>query len=208
MSDMADRRHPGLNFGHTDPGAHEEAEEVLFGFWVFLMSDLVLFALIFATYGTMLSRLAGGPGARALFDLKSAAAETGALLASSFTFGLASLAVKYDARPGRVLTWLAITFILGAIFLGFELHDFTDMIGHGGMPSRSGFLSAVFVLLGTHGLHVTFGMIWIVVMMIQLRVFGIDRAVKLRLLRLGLFWHFLDIVWIGIFSLVYLQGLA
>ncbi len=204
----SDRKHPGLNLGRTDPKAHDEAEELVFGFWVFLMSDLVLFALLFATYGTMLGREAGGPGADTLYDIRSAAIETGALLLSSFTFGMASLAMKYGHHRNMLLLWLVVTLALGMTFLGFEIHDFISMIAKGGAPSRIGFTSAFFALVGTHGLHVTFGMIWIMVMMIQVLVFGVDLKVKLRLLRLGLFWHFLDIVWVGIFSVVYLQGLA
>ena len=156
----------------------------------------------------MLSGKAGGPGAEALFDLKSAAVETGLLLLSSFTFGMASLAIKHGLPRIMLLLWLALTLSLGLMFLGFELHDFVTMIGEGGAPDRSGFLSAFFALVGTHGLHVTFGSIWIVVMIVQVLVFGPDHLTKTRLLRLGLFWHFLDIVWVGIFSVVYLQGLA
>ena len=207
-SKAAERKHPGLNYGSLDPQTHEEAEEVVFGFWVFLMSDLVLFSLLFATYATMLGHEAGGPGPARLYDIQSAAIETGALLTSSFTFGMASLAMKYAHRQGVVLLWLGITLVLGLTFLGFEINDFITMIGKGGAPSRSGFVSAFFVLVGTHGLHVTFGSIWIIVMMVQLVVFGRPPIVKTRVLRLALFWHFLDIVWVGIFSVVYLQGLA
>jgi cytochrome o ubiquinol oxidase subunit 3 len=216
-------RHPGINLNHEDPRAHEMTEELVFGFWVFLMSDLVLFSLLFATYATMIGATAGGPGPRQLFDLGSAAAETSCLLLSSFCFGMASLTMKHGRGRIPVLGWLAITLMLGLTFLGLEIHDFVSMIGKGGPPSRSGFLSAFFALVGTHGLHVFFGSLWIVVMMVQIVVFGIDRdksqthaggrrlladRVQTRILRLGLFWHFLDIVWVGIFSVVYLQGLA
>ena len=201
------RLYPGLNLLRDDPD-HEGAEEAVFGFWVFLMSDLVLFSLLFATYVTMLGGEAGGPGPKALFDIKSAAVETTLLLLSSFTFGMASLALKHSHRRLVLLLWLAATLALGVTFLGFETHDFITAITKGGEPSRSGFTSAYFALVGTHGLHVTFGSIWIVVMMMQVLVFGPDRLGKTRLLRLGLFWHFLDIVWVGIFSVVYLLGLA
>lgn len=203
-----DLRYPGINLGRTEAVAHARAEEKVFGFWVFLMSDLVLFALLFATYAAMVDATAGGPTAWHVFELKSAAIETGVLLASSFTFGMASLAMKYSDSRIRLLAWMAVTLLLGFTFLGFELHDFMTMIGEGAAATRSGFLSAFFVLVSTHGIHVTAGCIWIVVMMVQILVFGIDRDVKIRLLRLGLFWHFLDIVWVGIFSVVYLQGLA
>ncbi len=202
------RLHPGLNLGHDHGDAHEAAEETVFGFWVFLMSDLVLFACLFATFATMIGSTAGGPGPKTLFDLKSAAAETAALLLSSFSFGMASLAMKYRKAPSTLILWLAATVGLGVVFLGLECHDFLSMIAHGGGPDRSGYTSAVFALVGTHGLHVTAGSIWIMIMMVQIVVFGLTDAVKLRLLRLALFWHFLDIVWVGIFSVVYLQGLA
>ena len=203
-----DSRHPGINLGDTDPETHEIAEEIVFGFWVFLMSDLVIFALLFATYAAMLGATAGGPMAADVFDLKSAALETLVLLTSSFTFGMASLSMKYAHRRHWLLTWLGVTLLLGLVFLGLELHDFRVMFGEGAVPGRSGWLSAFFALVPTHGLHVTFGSIWIVVMMVQVLVFGVSGVVKTRILRLGLFWHFLDIVWIGIFSLVYLQGLS
>ncbi len=201
-------RHVGINLGPSHEGAHEEAEEVVFGFWVFLMSDLVLFAVIFATFATMTDATAGGPDGHSLFDIGSAAIETGALLLSSFTFGLASVTMKHTRRPGHVLLWLSVTLLLAFVFLGFEIHDFLSMRAHDGSPERSGFLSATWLLIGTHGTHVTFGCLWIGVMIVQIRRFGLNGAVKLRLLRLGLFWHFLDIVWIGIFSFVFLRGLA
>ncbi len=202
------RVHPGLNLGQDHPEAHEAAEEAVFGFWVFLMSDLVLFACLFATFATMIGSTAGGPGPKTLFDIKSAAMETAALLLSSFSFGMASIAMKYRKAPATLVLWLGATVGLGLVFLGLETHDFLSMIAHGGGPDRSGYTSAVFALVGTHGLHVTAGSTWILIMMVQIVVFGITDAVKLRLLRLALFWHFLDIVWVGIFSVVYLQGLA
>ena len=201
-------RHPGLNLGEFHGEAHEEAEEAVFGFWVFLMSDLVLFSLLFATFATMLHSQAGGPGPHALFDIKSAAVETTALLLSSFTFGLASLSMKYDEGVGRLIGWLCVTLALGLLFLGLEVHDFLSMAGKDGLPSRSGYVSSLYALVSTHGMHVTAGSVWIVVMIVQLLVFGSQKAVKLRIMRLALFWHFLDIVWIGIFSVVYLLGLA
>jgi len=201
-------KHPGINLGANDPEAHEAAEEVVFGFWVFLMSDLILFSLLFATFVTMIDATAGGPGGKELFDPRSVAAETGVLLASSFTFGMASIAMKYRSNRGVLLLWLAVTLLLGLTFLGLELHDFVSMIGKGAGPDRSGFLSAFFALVGMHGLHVTAGSIWIVVMMVQTLVFGLSADVKIRILRLGLFWHFLDIIWVGIFSVVYLRALA
>ncbi|MBO0902233.1 cytochrome (ubi)quinol oxidase subunit III [Jiella sonneratiae] len=203
-----DKKHPGLNLGRSDPGAHQDAEEIVFGFWVFLMSDLVLFALLFATFATMIGRTADGPGPQEFFDLKSVAIESALLLISSFTFGYASLAMKYRPEPMKVVRWLGVTLLLGIGFLGFEVHDFVTMAGKGGTPQTSGFLSAFFALVPTHGLHVFAGCIWIVVMIVQTLAYGLARDVKLRILRLGLFWHFLDIVWIAIISVVYLRALA
>ena len=200
--------HPGINIGASEPETHAAAEEKVFGFWVFLMSDLIIFSLLFATYAVMLPGTAGGPTPKDIFDIKSAAFETGVLLTSSFTFGLASLAMKYSRSRGPLVLWLAVTLLLGLTFLGFEVRDFLNYVAQGAAPTRSGFLSALFVLVATHGLHVTAGCLWIVVMLVQILVFGVSRDVKTRILRLGLFWHFLDIVWVGIFSAVFLQGLA
>ncbi len=213
---MSDTRHPGLNLGIRHPAAHEEAEALVFGFWVFLMSDLVLFACLFATYATMLDATAGAPDGKTLYDIKIAAMETASLLLSSFTFGLASIALKHGEHDPKVATaakrwltlWLAVTLVLGLVFLGLELRDFQSMAEKGGIPSRSGFISATWVLIATHGLHVTMGSLWILVTIVQLFVLGLTDQMKTRVLRLGLFWHFLDIVWIGIFSVVYLRGLA
>ncbi len=200
--------HPGINLGSTDSLTHAEAESPVFGFWVFLMSDAVIFALLFAIYGTTMHAVAGGPTSHDVLDLKSSFLETIVLLTSSFTFGMASLAMKYDDGNRRLLVgWLAVTLALGLGFLALELHDFYSMASMGAVPQRSGFLSAFFALVSTHGLHVTAGSLWILVMMTQVGVFGLQPAVKTRIMRLGLFWHFLDIVWVGIFSVVYLQGI-
>ena len=202
----AETLHPGLNLGATDRGAHEVAEDDVFGFWVFLMSDAVIFALLFATYGVMLVGTAGGPTPASEYRIGPAFAETLILLTSSLTFGLASLATKHE-RMRELTTWLGVTAALGVAFLLLEAHDFATMIGHGAVPSRSGYLSAFWALVPLHGLHVLAGLAWIAVIAVQLRVFGLDKRVKVNLLRLGLFWHFLDIVWIAIVSVVYLQGL-
>jgi cytochrome o ubiquinol oxidase subunit 3 len=200
-------RHPGLNL-HGDPrGAGEDVETSVFGFWVFLMSDAVVFALLFAIYGTMLVATAGAPGPAQEFKIGSALAETLTLLTSSFTFGMASLAMKHDWRRRGLLFWLIVTLLLGVGFLGMELHDFTTMFADGATPQRSGFLSAFFVLVGMHGFHVTAGVVWIVIMLLQLALFGLDGHVKVNILRLGLFWHFLGVIWVVIFSVVYLQGI-
>jgi cytochrome o ubiquinol oxidase subunit 3 len=201
--------HPGLNLGSTDKYSHDEAESVIFGFWIFLMADLVLFALLFATYASMsVQGQAGGPAPRAVFDLGSAFVETMLLLSSSFTFGMASLALKYRDDDRHLVLWLLLTFVLGAGFIGMELHDFWGMAAQGAVPQRSGFLSAFFLLVATHGIHVTAGLLWMLVMLVQLRVLGRSTPVKLRLMRLALFWHMLDIVWVCIFSFVYLYGVV
>ena len=199
--------HPGLNLGSTDEYSHEEAEPVIFGFWVFLMADLVLFALLFATYASMsVQGQAGGPAPADVFEISSAFIETMLLLASSITFGMASLALKYRADGPHLVFWLLLTFVLGAGFIGMELHDFWGMAAQGAVPQRSGFLSSFFLLVGTHGLHVTAGLIWMIVLLVQLRVLGRTTSVKLRIMRLALFWHMLDIVWVCIFTFVFLFG--
>lgn len=200
--------HPGINLGAAHPDSNENAEELLFGFWVFLMSDAVLFGLLFATYATMVHSRSGSPGPTELFDIKSAFIETVALLSSSFTYGMASVSLKYSHSRLPLVAWLGLTLLLGMTFLGFEVHDFVSMLHKGGLPTRSGYLSAFFALVPLHGLHVTTGCIWMVSLIAQMAVYGVDKDVKLGLLRLGLFWHFLDIVWVAIFSVVYLGGLA
>jgi cytochrome o ubiquinol oxidase subunit 3 len=180
-------------------------EERAFGFWLYLMSDAILFALLFSTYAVMVGGTAGGPAGTTLFDLPNALAETMLLLVSSVTFGYASMAMN-GQRKAALLGWLLVTFILGLAFVGLELSEFHGMIAAGAGPERSGFLSAFFALVGAHGLHVSFGLVWILVMAAQVTVKGLSVPVRSRLMRLGLFWHFLDIVWVGIFSVVYLPA--
>lgn len=199
--------YPGLNLGRSDEATHEDGGADVFGFWVFLMSDAAIFALLFATYGVMLRATVGGPTPTSEYKIGPAFAETLILLTSSFTFGMASIATKYRAPRGELLGWMGVTLALGIAFLWLELQDFAAMFGGGAYPTRSGFLSAFFALVPLHGLHVLAGSVWLVVMMAQVLTFGLDERVKINLLRLGLFWHFLDVIWIAIFSLVYLQGL-
>jgi cytochrome o ubiquinol oxidase subunit 3 len=188
----------------------EEAEhtrdERVFGFWMYLMSDAIIFALLFATYAVMSGRNAGGPSGHDLFNLSHTFIETVFLLLSSTTFGFASVFLKAE-RLGPVLMWLVVTFLLGAGFVGMEVSEFHGIVMKNAGPDRSGFLSAFFTLVGTHGLHVSMGLSWIAILWIQALVRGLTPAVASRLYRLGLFWHFLDIVWIGIFSVVYLPGI-
>jgi len=200
MSGALDATHPGTGVAEVD-----RYEEKALGFWLYLMSDAIIFALLFATYVVMAPNHAGGPTGKDLFDLGRTFTETMILLCSSITFGFATVAVGQGARP-RVLAWLAVTFVLGAGFVALEISEFTGMVAQGAGPQRSGFLTAFFTLVGTHGLHVSMGLIWIAIMSSQVIFKGLTRPVVSRLFRLGLFWHFLDIVWIGIFSIVYLPG--
>jgi cytochrome o ubiquinol oxidase subunit 3 len=190
-------RHAGLNLADDPREIREQVESDVFGFWIFLMSDAVLFALLFALYGTMLGATNGAPGPAQEFKIGSAFIETLLLLSSSFTFGLASIALKRDTRARRLVLWLVATLVLGIAFLAMEGHDFATMAADHATPDRSGFLSAFFVLVGMHGLHVTIGAVWTVVMLVQIAVLGCDQKVNINLIRLSLFWHFLDVIWIG-----------
>lgn len=201
-------RHPGVNLGSKHGEAHERAEGVVFGFWVYMMSDLIIFGLLFATYVTMIDATAGGPGPGELFHLGSAFAQTMLLLMSSFSIGMACLAMKYRSDTKRLFVWLAVTLLLGAGFLVLEMRDLIGMLAQGAGPARSGFLSAFFALVPLHGLHVAAGLLWLLVLALQIAMFGLVHQVKTRILRLALFWHLLDVVWVGIFSVVYLGGLA
>lgn len=207
---MSENLHPGLNLGESHGDAHEQSELKVFGFWVFLMSDLITFGVLFATYaasGTP-SGMAGGPGPAELFSLTSVGLQTAFLLASSLTCGMTTLALKYREGQGRVALWLVVTALLGAGFLMLELRDFADMIAMGGTPMRSGWLSSFYALVGLHGLHITAGLVWILVLLLMIWRRGPTDLVKTRLLIFALYWHFLDLVWIGIFSVVFLRGLA
>lgn len=206
MTELA-TQHPGINLTHVAPADARHAEVTVFGFWTFLMSDAIVFALLFATYATMVGRTAGGPTGAELFDVTNAFVETMVLLVSSFTFGMAAVALK-EGRSRPLVAWLVVTLLLGLGFIALELREFAGLAGKGATPQVSGFLSSFFVLLSTHGLHVLTGCLWLVVMLVQLAVFGPNRQVRSRLLRLGLFWHFLDLLWIVIFSVVYLPAVA
>jgi cytochrome o ubiquinol oxidase subunit III len=186
-------------------GHHDPAENQAVGFWLYILSDLILFSALFATFVVQMRAYAGGPTGKEIFDLGYVAVETLLLLLSSASYGLAMLAMQ-DGRRQQVLRWLAITFLLGAGFILMEVHEFRALILEGHGPDRSGFLSAYFTLVGTHGTHVTFGLIWMATMITQVAVKGLTAPVQGRLQRLSVFWHFLDIVWIGVFSVVYLLG--
>lgn len=180
---------------------------VAYGFWIFLLSDIVMFAALFASYAVLVHATAGGPAGGRLFNQTTVAIETACLLVSSYTCGLMSIAVNSQNRVGTYLGAL-ITFALGVAFLTLEIREFADMIAHGATPQRSAFLSAFFTLVGCHGLHVTLGLIWLVVMMAQVAVMGFVTSVQHRLLCYSLFWHALDIVWVGVFTVVYLMGVS
>lgn len=190
---------------HTaDAEHHDHAEIRTFGFWIYLMSDLVLFSVLFATYAVIGFNSAGGPTGKDLFDLPYLFVETMFLLVSSVAFGLTMIAM-HNGKQKQVIIGLIITALLGLGFIGMEINEFVNMIHDGAGPDRSGFLSAFFTLVGTHGAHVTFGLIWIATMIGQIAKSGITEGISSRMMRLSLFWHFLDIVWIGVFSFVYLM---
>ena len=175
------------------------------GFWIYLMSDALIFATLFATYGVLATAYAGGPTARELFDLPLVALNTAFLLVSSITYGMAMIDMQ-EGKTRGVQLWLSITALFGLAFVGVELYEFAHLIAEGATPQRSAFLSAFFTLVGTHGLHVTFGLIWIGVMLVQVAQHGLIAENQRRLMCLGMFWHLLDVVWIGVFTFVYLLG--
>lgn len=185
---------------------HPEGGSTMLGFWIYLMSDCLIFAILFATYGVLGANYAAGPSPRDLFDLKLIALNTAMLLFSSITYGFAML----EMAKGKVAStqlWLAVTGLFGAAFLCIELYEFAHLIHVGATPQRSAFLSSFFTLVGTHGLHVTFGIIWLITLMVQVAKKGLIPANRRRLMCLSLFWHFLDVIWIGVFTFVYLMGM-
>lgn len=186
--------------------ANQEADDkTLFGFWVYLMTDCVLFGSIFATYAVLHNNTYGGPSGGDLFYLPTVLAETIILLTSSFTCGMAVLAARMN-RHRQLLAWLVATFILGLCFLALELNEFHGLVVEGNSWTRSGFLTSFFTLVGTHGLHITIGLVWMATMMVKIWKTGLKPAGLRQLTMLGLFWHFLDVIWIFILSIVYLFG--
>jgi cytochrome o ubiquinol oxidase subunit 3 len=190
---------------HAGGGLVSKRIIVGYGFWIFLLSDIVMFSAFFATYAVLVNETAGGPTGRELFDLRNVAVETAALLLSSFTCGIASIGAQR-----RLHDWyygaMAITFAFGAIFIGLEVTEFADLVARDAGPSRSAFLSAFFTLVGCHGLHVSAGLLWLLTMMAQVYAKGFRADILRRLLCFSLFWHALDIIWVGLFSVVYLMG--
>jgi cytochrome o ubiquinol oxidase subunit 3 len=199
----------GLTHGSSEDTGHRGPESksivVPYGFWLFILSDMVLFSALFATYASLAHATDGGPTSNQLFDRNLVAIETLALLVSSFTCGLAMIAAK---RCNMMWTqgWLVVTGLLGAVFLSIEMYEFATMVGEGAGPQRSAFLSSFFTLVGCHGAHVTVGLLWIGTMMAQIWAKGFREHIMRRLLCLSVFWHALDIIWVAIFTIVYLIG--
>jgi cytochrome o ubiquinol oxidase subunit 3 len=189
---------------HLAEEPHPENSTPL-GFWIYLMSDCLIFAVLFACYGVLGRNYAGGPTGAELFELPVVAVNTAFLLFSSITYGMGMMAA-HEGRRKATLGWLAVTGLLGCAFLTLELTEFAHLIAEGAGPQRSAFLSSFFTLVGTHGLHVTFGVIWLATLMVQVSRWGLTETSLRRLTCLSLFWHFLDVIWIGVFSFVYLLG--
>jgi cytochrome o ubiquinol oxidase subunit III len=195
----------GNNMSHSAEHHHNTDAIDVFGFWIYIMSDCILFSALFATYAVLYQSTFGGPGIKQLTDMPYVLGETMALLASSFTYGLAILSL-YKNKIKSVMTWLLVTFLFGLTFVVMEVNEFVHMYLEGHSWQASAALSAFFTLVGTHGLHVSFGLLWMIVLMIQIAMFGLTPALNRRLTYLGLFWAFLDIVWIFVFTIVYLMG--
>ncbi len=194
-----------IQFYVADEHDHPAGSSTMLGFWIYLMSDCLIFAMLFAAYGVLGGNYAAGPGPKDLFELPTVALNTTFLLLSSITYGFAMLMMQKNAK-GATLFWLVVTLLFGLGFLSVELSEFAHMIHEGAGPWRSAFLSSFFTLVGTHGLHVTFGSIWLVTLMVQVSLFGLTDANKRRVMCLSMFWHFLDVIWIGVFTFVYLMG--
>jgi cytochrome o ubiquinol oxidase subunit III len=210
MASSAMTAEPGAGgtpvFYLVDEHEHAAGGSTMLGFWIYLMSDCLIFAILFATYAVLGRNYAAGPSPKDLFELPLVALNTSMLLLSSITYGFAMLSANEGDRR-KTQIWLALTGLFGLGFMGVELHEFHALIEQGATPQRSGFLSAFFTLVGTHGLHVTFGLVWLVTLMVQVGRYGLIAANKRRLMCLSLFWHFLDVIWIGVFTFVYLLGM-
>jgi cytochrome o ubiquinol oxidase subunit 3 len=191
---------------HDHEHGHEEHEQLkVLGFWIFVVTDCILFGTLFATYAVLMNSYAGGPTGKELFELPGIIASTFILLTSSFTSGLAVLAMN-KGKVKELIAWLAVTALLGLAFVGLEISEFTKLVHEGATMGTSAFWSAFFTLVGTHGLHVTVGLFWMVALMIQLKRRGITPVTRRKVTNLSLYWHFLDVVWIFLFTVVYLMG--
>ena len=199
----------GHHVAHESHASHDAFKRitVAYGFWIFLISDIIMFAAFFATYAVLTDSTAGGPSGKDLFDVRNVAIETACLLTSSLFCGLAGIGA-HAKMPRMFQGAMLITFLLGAAFLTLEVREFSDLIEAGNGPSRSAFLSGFFALVGCHGLHVTAGLLWLLTMMAQVVAKGFRQDILRRILCFSLFWHTLDIIWVGLFSLVYLVGVA
>ena len=189
----------------ANPGPAPKRIVTGYGFWIFILSDMIMFSAFFATYAVLLGQTAGGPTGRELFDLRNVAIETGLLLASSFTCGMASIAADVRSKTWFYLA-MAVTCAFGLGFLAIEANEFASLVARGAGPTRSAFLSAFFSLVGLHGLHVSAGILWLLTMMAQVFAKGFRADIQRRILCFALFWHALDIIWIAVFSVVYLLG--
>jgi cytochrome o ubiquinol oxidase subunit III len=198
---------PTVARGRGAGGPAPKRTVVAYGFWIFILSDMIMFAALFAAYAVLGGSTAGGPRGVQLFNLRSVFIETMCLLLSSYTCGLGALSAE-RRQPGRFLFFAAVTFLLGAAFLWIEVTEFAGMVARGAGPDRSAFLSSFFTLVGTHGVHVAGGLVWLVYLVAQVMAKGLRAAVLRRLLCWSLFWHALDIVWVGVLTLVYLMGVA
>jgi cytochrome o ubiquinol oxidase subunit 3 len=194
-----------ISFYEIEEHEHAEGSSTMLGFWMYLMSDCLIFAVLFASYAVLGSSYAGGPSPREIFELPLVAVNTAMLLFSSITYGFAMLSME-DGRQRVMQMWLVLTGLFGLAFLSIEMYEFANLIHEGAGPTRSAFLSSFFTLVGTHGLHVTMGLIWLVTLMVQVQKHGLIAANKRRLMCLSMFWHFLDVIWIGVFTFVYLMG--
>jgi len=206
VAQSEDRATLTARYFDLDEHDHPEGGSTLLGFWLYLMSDCLIFAMLFAAFGVLGGNYAAGPGPKDLFDLPLVALNTAMLLLSSITYGFAMLTMQ-DGKARQTQAWLAVTALFGAAFLGIELSEFHHLIAQGAGPQRSAFLSAFFTLVGTHGVHVTFGLVWLMVLMVQVGQRGLVAANRRRLMCLSMFWHFLDVVWICVFTFVYLMGM-
>ena len=184
---------------------HHPEHGTLLGFWMYLMSDCLIFASLFATYAVLGRNYAGGPTGAEIFDLPVVAVNTSLLLLSSITYGFAMLEMQ-KKQLNRTVLWLVVTGLLGAGFIYFELSEFIHLIHEGAGPQRSGFLTSFFALVATHGLHVSFGIVWLITLIFQIKKHGLTPENGRRLMCLSMFWHFLDVIWIGVFTCVYLMG--
>jgi cytochrome o ubiquinol oxidase subunit 3 len=203
--------HRGHGHGHAAARPEDAGQSkrivVAFGFWIFLISDIILFAALFAAYAVLTDSTAGGPAGSDLFDMGTVGIETACLLTSTVFCGIAGVGAQ--AHRGRIFYGaMAVTFVLGAAFVSIELHEFASMIAKDAGPGRSAFLSAFFAVIGCHGLHVSAGLLWLLTMMAQVYAKGYRDDILRRMLCFSLFWHTLDIIWVALFSLVYLVGLA